>query len=101
MAKALAAKITLSPPASILIWVSSLDPALQGEVDAGVYSRKGLLGYDVAMVIGPTPNHGIQLLDQIDRCRRWVGLDDLSHLGQQGVDICLRWFDDQLTVVFA
>ncbi len=100
MPKTLAAKVTLSPPAGILVRMPSFDPAPQSEVDAPVYMIEGLLRCDVTMVIGPAPNHRIQLLDQVYRFRRWVGLDHLPYLRQEGLDVGLGRFDDQLPVVF-
>ncbi len=96
----LGGEITLFYPASGLIRVSAFSPFPQRFDDAGVDVSEGFLATDMAMVVCPAADHGVELLDYRRRCRHRVLFERFPGLSQQVFDRFSSRFDDQLAVVF-
>ena len=55
-------KVTISYPLGLFVWVSSFNPAPEVFKDAGINVVKGVFGAQMAVVVGPSPDHRVELL---------------------------------------
>ena len=60
---------------------------------------EGLFAHHVPVIVGPAPNHGVELGDQIRRCGLLIGLHDLPDLAEECLDILSGGFDQKFTRV--
>ena len=86
---------------SALIGVSSFRPLPQGAIKGIIYTGEGCLADDMPVVVHPTPNLRVEQGDQFIGSRLLVSLDDFPDVAQKRLQVLLRRFDQQLTVVFA
>ena len=79
----------------------SFGPRPQGFEDGGVHTIEGLFAHHMSVIVGPAPNHGIELGDHIRRGSLLVGLHDLPDLTQECLDILSGGLDQQFARVLA
>jgi hypothetical protein len=69
--------------------------------DRVVYADEGFLAADVPVIVGPSPDEGIELPYQMSRCRLLVSLDDSSDFAQERLHILLGGRYQELASVLA
>ena len=92
-------EVFLRRPLVRFLWVSSFHPLSQSSIDRVVYVLEHICADNVAMILRPPTNDGIEQQDQSSRRQRLVLLDDLPQLFQVGMHILLRWFDEQFVLL--
>src|SRR5664280_297042 len=86
-------EVALPHPVGCLLGMATTGPGPQRLEDSVVHSRKGTRTGHMAMERGPTPNHGVELLDQL-ACRGLPTLPDgRSHLVQERMYVLGRRSD--------
>ena len=94
-ARSLAAKDPAAPvddvevgifnPAPGLLWVPAFCPLPQGKEDGVIHFGQGLLAGHVPVIVGPAPDEGVELPDQIGGRSLGIGLDEGADFFQDGV----------------
>ena len=92
-------EVFLRHPVVRFLWVSSFHPLSESSIDRVVYVMENICADNVAMILCPATNDGIEQQDQSSRRQRLVLLDDLPQLFQVGMHILLRWFDQQFVLL--
>jgi len=92
-------EVFLRDPGIGFLGVSSFHPPSQCSIDRVVYVMKHVCADDVAMILCPPPNDGIEHQDQSARRQRVVLLDDVPELFQVSKHILLRWFNQQFVLL--
>ena len=64
----------------------ALGPAPQRPKDGIINLGESLFTADVAMIVRPPPNEGIELADQITCGGLFVGFDEMANFSQKGLD---------------
>jgi hypothetical protein len=81
--------------------MSPFSPTPQGLEYLCVNAAEYLLADDMAMVVCPTPDNGIELVNQVACCGLLVGFDGRPHFGQECFDAFPGGFDEELALVLA
>ena len=95
------AEVSPGHPASGLGRMSSFGPTPQGLEDGVIRFDKGRFAGAMAMIIGPAPNHRVELGYQMRRRRLLVSLHDFPDLTEERLDIRSGWLREELTSIFA
>ena len=93
------AEVLLRHPAFGLCWMPSFGPRPQPREDGGVHVVEGDFARHMAVIVGPAPDHRIELGYQIGRSGLFVRLHDFPDFPQECFDILLGWFDEELASV--
>src|SRR6266699_451109 len=93
------AEVLLSHPAFGLCRMPSFGPRPQYLEDGGVHVVEGYFARHMAVIVGPAPDHRIELGYQLGRCGLLVCLHDLPDFPEECFDILPGWFDEELTSV--
>ena len=89
-------EVFLRDPGVGFAGVSPFHPWFHRLIDGLVYVVKGFLAHDMSVVVGPASDHAIEAEDQYSGRESIVSLDRLSNLLEEGFDILLGRFDQQL-----
>ena len=91
-------KILLFAPACVLVRVSSSCPSPQTREDFVINTAKCVLTHHVPMIVGPTPDFGVEFMDQIGGRHAQRGFDCLPDAAQEGLNVLLGRLDEQFPV---
>ena len=91
-------KILLFAPACVLVRVSSSCPSPQTREDFVINASERALTHHVPMIVGPAPNFGVELMDQIGGRHAQRGFDYLPDAAQEGFNVLLGRLDEQFPV---
>ena len=94
-------EVFLHYPFSGFVSMSPFSPTPQGLKNLRIHLTKHLLANNVTMIVCPTPDDRVELVDQVAGCGLFVGLDDCAYFGQECFDTFLRGFDEEFTLIFA
>ena len=94
------AEVSPGHPASGLVRMPSFGPVPQGLEDGGVRFHEGHFTGPMAMIVGPTPDHRVELGYQLGRGCLRVGLHDFPDLTQECLAILLGGFGEEFTRIF-
>ncbi len=92
-------EVGLFNPAPGLLWVPAFCPLPQGKEDGVVHFGKGLLTGHVPVIVGPAPDEGVELPDQIGGRSLGIGLDECAGFFQDGVYTLARGLHQDFAVV--
>ena len=92
-------EVFLRHPVVRFLWVSSFHPLSESSIDRVVYVMEHICADNVAMILCPPTNDGIEQQDQSSRRQRLVLPDDLPQLFQVSMHILLRWFYQQFVLL--
>jgi hypothetical protein len=88
-------------PAPRFLWVSPFGPLPERLEDGMIYFGKGSATGAVLMVLGPSPNDGIENKDEFSGRRLRIGFDDLADFGEEGFHVLCGGFGAQTFTVAA
>ena len=91
-------KVLLFAPAGVLIRVSSSCPSPQTREDFVINASERALTHHVPMIVGPAPDFGVELMDQIGGRHAERGFDCSPDAAQEGFNILLGRLDEQFSV---
>jgi hypothetical protein len=91
-------KILLFAPAGVLVRVSSSCPSPQTREDFVINASERALTHHVPMIVGPAPDFGVELMDQIGGRHAQRGFDDLTDAAQESLNVLLGRLDEQFPV---
>jgi len=91
-------KVLLLAPARGLVRVSSSCPSPQTREDVVINAAKRAFTHRVPMIVGPTPDFGVEFMDQIGGRHAQRGVDGLPDAAQEGLNILLGGLDEQFPV---
>ena len=91
-------KVLLFAPTCVFVWVSSSCPSPQTREDMVINADERVLTHHVPMIVGPTPDFGVELMNQIGGRHAQRGFDCLPDAAQEGFNILLGRFDEQFPV---
>ena len=91
-------KVLLFAPACVLVRVSSSCPLPQTREDVVIHAGKRACTHHVSMIVGPTPDGGVEFTDQIGGRHAPRSSDCLSDAAQEGFNILLGGLDEQFSV---
>ncbi len=95
-------KVFLFAPACVLVRVSSSCPLPQTREDVVIHAGKRACTHHVPMIVGPTPNFGVEFTNQIGGRHAQRSSDYLPDAAQEGFNVLLGRFDEQFSVgIFA
>ena len=83
-------EVFLLHPAGSLVRVTASGPSPQRLMDVVVDPSKGLLGHDVPVKIGPSPDERVECFDQLLLARGFRFPDDVPDFRQEVLDVLLR-----------
>ena len=66
-----------------------------------VYVTEDFSGYDMSVIIGPTPDLRIKLTDHRNAAHTEMSPNGFTNIPQKCFYIRLGWLDDELAIVFA
>src|SRR6266568_1757209 len=89
-------EVFLRNPLIRFAWVSSFHPTSYRSIDLVVYGIEGFFAYYVLMIERPSSNDGVKLHDQFSSTKSFIRLHDVPYLFQEGVNILLGRFNQQL-----
>src|SRR6266851_8307394 len=89
-------EVLLRNPFISLSWVFPFHPPPHRSIDLVVYRIEGFFAHHMLVIVGPSPNDGIELYDQFSSTESFIGLHHVPYLFQKGMNILLRRFDQQL-----
>ena len=95
-------KVLLFAPACVLVRVSSSCPLPQTREDVVIHTGKRACTHRVPMIVGTTPDYGVECTDQI--CGRHAprSSDYLPDATQEGFNVLLGRLDEQFSIgIFA
>jgi hypothetical protein len=95
------AKVFLFNPGGGFVAVASFRPAPEFVPNQVVDFAEGLFADHVPVIIRPTLDNGVKLGNQLTGRGSLMGFNNLSNFGQQGFDLLLGRFNQQLPLVFA
>jgi hypothetical protein len=70
-------KVFVRHPAARFLGMPPFGPRPQRFEDGSVHLIEGCLAHHMPVIVGPAPDHGVELGNQIRRCGLFVGLHDL------------------------
>ncbi len=73
-------EVFLRNPFIGLLWVFPLHPSSHCSIDLVIYCVEGFFAYYMLVIVGPSPNDGVQLDNQMTCRRLFVGLDERPYL---------------------
>ena len=91
-------KVLLFAPACVLVRVSSSCPLPQTGEDVVIHAGKRACTHHVSMIVGPTPDGGVEFTDQIGGRHAPRSSDCLPDAAQEGVNVLLGRLDEQFSV---
>jgi hypothetical protein len=91
-------KVLLFAPACVLVRVSSSCPSPQTREDFVINANECALTHHVPMIVGPAPDFGVELMNQIGGRHAQRGFDCLPDAAQEGFNILLGGLDEQFPV---
>ena len=93
--------VTLDQPVGAFAGVPVSGPTPEAVPQDPFHLLERLLRHNVTMVVGPAPNDGIEMTNQVGLTGSAMPMNKLPHLFQKVVRVFLGRFDEQLVVVFA
>ena len=93
--------VTLDNPPGAFAGVSSSGPTPEAVPQGPFHFLERPLRHNVAMVISPTPNDGIELTYQVGLADAAPLTDQLPHLFQERMRVFLGGLDEQLSAILA
>src|ERR1017187_8300202 len=93
--------VTILHPYGVLSRMSAIAPPPQLAPYLKVHARKRTFSNTVSMIVRPSPYNGIEPIDQILLCRRFILLDDSPDFCQSSLNVLLRRRDQQLPSILA
>jgi hypothetical protein len=91
-------KVLLFAPACVLVRVSSSCPLPQTREDVEVHASERACTHHVPMIVGPTPNFGVEFTDQIGGRHAPRSSDYLPDAAQESLNVLLGRLDEQFPV---
>lgn len=100
MLVAVCAEVFSFDPASSFVGMSSSCPFPQCLEDSSIHVDKGFLACGMPVKVRPSSNDRVQASYQVV-CRDFsIGLDDLSEIREECLDVLFRWPGEELPIVF-
>ena len=93
--------VTLDQASAALAGVPVSGPPPEAVPQSPVHFLERPLRRDVAVIVGPAPNHGIELTNQVGLAVSAIPANHLPHLLQEGVRVFPGGLDEQLAAEFA
>jgi hypothetical protein len=91
-------KVLVFAPACVLVRVSSSCPSPQTREDFVINASERALTHHMPMIVGPTPDFGVELMDQIGGRHAQRSFDCLPDAAQEGFNVLLGRLDEQFPV---
>ena len=91
-------KILLFAPACGLVRVSSSYPSPQTREDVVIHACKRACTHYVPIIVSPTPDFGVEFMDQIGGRHAQRGFDGLPDAVQESLDVLLGRLDEQFPI---
>jgi hypothetical protein len=91
-------KVLLFAPARGFVRVSSSCPSPQTREDVVIHAGKRACTHHVPMIVGPTPDFGVEVMDQIGGRHTRRGFDCLPDATQENLNVLLGRLDEQFPV---
>src|SRR5712672_2581746 len=91
-------KVFRFEPARAFVRVSSSCPLPQTREDVAIHVSKRVFAYHVPMIVRPTANFRVELIDQIGGRHAMCNFDDSSDALQEGSNILLGRFHEQFPI---
>ena len=91
-------KVLLFAPACVLVRMSSSCPSPQTREDVVIHAGKRACTHHVPMIVSPTPDFGVEFMDQIGGRHAERGFDCLPDAAQEGLNILLGRLNEQFPV---
>src|SRR5260370_677514 len=91
-------KVFRLEPARAFVRVSSSCPFPQTREEGVIDASERAFAHHMPMIVGPTANLGVELIDQLNPKHSMRGLDGLSDAVQEDFDILLGRLDEQFSV---
>ena len=91
-------KVLLFAPACVLVRVSSSCPLPQTRENVVIHASERPCTHHVPMIVGPTPNFGVEYTDQIGGRHAPRSSDYLPDAAQEGFNVLLGRLDEQFPV---
>src|SRR6202140_4513276 len=91
-------KVFWFEPARGLVRVSSSCPLPQTREDGAIHASKRAFAHHVPMIVRPTANFRVELIDQIGGRHALCSFDDSSDALQEGSNILLGRLDEQFSI---
>ena len=91
-------KVLLFAPAGGLVRVSSSCPSPQTREDVVIHACKRACTHHVPMIVSPTPDFGVEFMDQIGGRHAERGFDGLPDAVHEGFNVLLGRLDEQFPV---
>ena len=92
-------EVLVLDPSAWFVWVPAFSPLPQGPEERVIHFGKGLLTGHVPVIVGPSPDQGIEEPNQISRCCLRVGPNECSGFNQQRVDTLARGFHENRAMI--
>ena len=91
-------KVFRFEPARAFVRVSSSCPFPQTREEGVIDASERAFAHHMPMIVSPTANLGVELIDQVGGRHAMRGFDGLSDAVQEGFDILLGRLDEQFSV---
>jgi hypothetical protein len=91
-------KVLLFAPACGFVRVSSSCPSPQTREDVVIHAGKRACAHHVPMIVGPTPDFGVEYTDQIGGRHAQRGFDCLPDAAHESLNVLLGRLDEQFPV---
>lgn len=91
-------KVLLLAPACGFVRVSSSCPSPQTREDVVIHAGKRAGTHHVPMIVGPTPDFGVEVTDQIGGRHAQRSFDCLPDAAQESLSVLLGRLDEQFPV---
>ena len=91
-------KVLVFAPACVLVRVSSSCPSPQTREDVVIHAGKRAGTHHVPMIVGPTPDFGVEVTDQIGGRHAQRSFDCLPDAAQESLNVLLGRLDEQFPV---
>jgi hypothetical protein len=86
-------EVFIFDPVLRFLRVAPFGPAPQGQEDGMVDLGERPFAGDMLMIVCPSPDEGVELIDQVPGGGLGVRLDECANLGEKGFDVFGRGFD--------
>jgi len=93
--------VTLDQPSGAFAGVPASGPTPEAVPQGPFHFLERPLRHDVAMVVGPTPDDGVEMTDQGGLAESAILANELPHLFQERVRVLLGRLDEQLAAILA